>query len=177
MAFIYLKGDTRAVERALRDEPKRARAAAVSALNKVAAQAQTAGVRELASKVKLPQRFIKQRVKLQRARPNRLEALLITLTAGVPVDRLGYRELKKGGISAASRRFPHAFRAFRKSTNERKANLVFERRGEARLPIDRVKIPLNPDADMIFNRLVRTFVATRFDRLFARELAFRLGRR
>lgn len=176
MAVIYIKGDTKAIERALREAPKAARAAQISAVNKIVAQAQTAGVRELSRKVRLPQKIIKQRVKFFKATARNFAARLLTLTAGVPIDRLTYRELKKGGVSAAGQRFPHAFRAFRASGNERQARLVFERVGRKRLPIERVKIELNPDADQIFGRTVRLLVTTKLPAVFERELAFRLSR-
>ena len=92
MAQFKVKGDLRAIERALSQEPKLAKAAAISALNKTVAQAQTAGVRELAKRKSLPVRLVKRRTKIQRANAKRQIATLIALTAGLPVDQLKYSE-------------------------------------------------------------------------------------
>lgn len=175
--IVTVKGDLRAIERALKQEPLIARLSAVSAINRTAAIAQTAGVRELSASKKLPTRLVKARTRILRARGAKLFALLITLTAGVPVDRLKYRELKKG-LSAAGRKFPHAFVAYR----DRNHPLVFERqivggKRAGRLPIERVKISLHPEADQIFGRVTAAAVQRDLVRIFERELRYRLSRR
>lgn len=190
MAFIKVKGDLSAIEKALKEEPKLARAAAVSAINKTTLQAQTAGVRELAKLKRVPVRMVKRRTKIIRAsvrgslkqienhRSVAIKATLVTLTAGLPIDQLKTFDLKKGGISAVGKTYPHAFRA---KVGGHKA-LIFERRVAGaqrvgRLPIDRVKIPLNPEADTIFRNAVAKMLATKTEQIFERELAFRVARR
>lgn len=178
MAQFKVKGDLRAIERALSQEPKLAKAAAISALNKTVAQAQTAGVRELAKRKSLPVRLVKRRTKIQRANAKRQIATLIALTAGLPVDQLKYSEAKKGGIRAAGNRYPHAFAA---NVGASKA-LVFERKSingqrVARLPIERVKIPIREHAEAIFEAATNKAVRTKLATIFARELAFRVARR
>jgi hypothetical protein len=172
---LTIKGDLAAIERALKEEPKLARRAAVSALNKTVGIAQTAGVRELARAKKLPTSIVKGRTRVIRASQRRLLAKFITLTAGVPIDRLSYRELRQG-ISAAGQKFPHAF------TNNVGRPVIFERKvigGKrvGRLPIERVKFPLNPEADQIFARAVDGALNTNLRRIFESELAYRLARR
>jgi hypothetical protein len=178
MAVIKIKGDLSAIERALKEEPKLAKAAAVSALNKTVTQAQTVGVRALAQRKGLPVRLVKRRTKVQRASARRLYAALVTLTAGMPIDQLKSVDLKKGGISAAGKQYPHAFRA---KVGGYKP-LIFERKvmgGQrvGRLPIERVKIPLNPEADTIFRNAISKTLATKLEAIFERELQFRLARR
>lgn len=178
MAVIKIKGDLSAIERALKQEPKLAKAAAISALNKTVAQAQTAGVRTLATRKQLPIRIVKRRTKVQRANAKRLYAALVTLTAGIPIDQLNARDLKKGGISAGGKRYPHAFRA---KVGGEKA-LIFERKvfgGQrvGRLPIERVKIPLLPEADPIFLAAVKQALGTKLGKIFEQELKFRLTKR
>lgn len=104
-------------------------------------------------------------------------ARLVVLTAGVPIDTLAARGLKKGGISAAGQRFPHAFRATMRNGKE----LIMERRligGQRvkRLPIDRVKIPLEPQATNIFRQEVDRVTTTVMLRLFENDFRFRLER-
>jgi hypothetical protein len=178
MAVIKIKGDLSAIERALKQEPKLAKAAAVSALNKSVTQAQTAGVRQLAKQKRLPIRVVKRRTKVQRANAKRLYAALVTLTTGIPIDQLNARDLKKGGISAGGKRYPHAFRA---KVGAEKA-LIFERKvfgghRVGRLPIERVKIPLLPEADPIFLAAVRQVLGTKLETIYAQELKFRLTKR
>lgn len=178
MAVINIKGDLSAIERALKQEPKFAKAAAVSALNKTIAQAQTAGVRELARRKNLPVRLVKRRTKLQRANQRRLVATLIALTAGIPIDQMKYSATLKRGVTAAGARYPHAFTALVGAAKP----LVFERKSVngarvARLPIERVKIPIRVPAETIFQAAVGNAVRTKLESIFERELRFRVARR
>jgi hypothetical protein len=52
---------------------------------------------------------------------------------------------------------------------------VFQRRGRSRLPIDRVKIELNPEADTIYARNLSRVVSAELTRIFNNELRFRRG--
>ena len=178
MAIIKLRGDLSAIERAIAQDPKLAKAAAASALNKAVAQAQTAGVRELAQAKKLPVRIVKRRTKIVRASARNLIARLVTLTAGLPIDQLKAFDSKQGGINAGGKRYPHAFFA---QVGAQKA-LAFERkvihgRRAGRLPLERVKIPLNPEADSIFRAAVDRVLKNKLDAIFVQELSFRLARR
>ena len=123
VAAVVIRGDLREIRRALKEEPKIARKAAISAINKTASQAQTKATRDLAATKKLPQRLVRNRVKFKRANLRQLYATIITLTAGLPVDKLNFRSLKRGGIMAAGRKFPHAF-----TWQPGNRPLVFERR-------------------------------------------------
>lgn len=178
MAIFKIKGDLTTIERALIQEPKLAKAAAVSALNKTIAQAQTAGVRELAKRKSLPVRLVKRRTKIKRANAKTLVATLIALTAGIPIDQLKYSATLKNGIRAAGVRYPHAFSAFVGAAKP----LVFERKSingqrVGRLPIERVKIPIRAHAEAIFAAATSKAVRTKLESIFERELAFRVARR
>lgn len=175
---LRIKFDDKALRAALDQAPKLAIRSAVTAINKTAAQAQTASIRRLSAATRIPVRKLRERTKLQKARFNRSPfARLVALTAGVPIDSLVSRGLKKGGISAAGQRFPHAFRATMRSGKE----LIVERRvtgGQRapRLPIDRVKIPLEPQASAIFRQEVERLTATVMPQIFEKDFRFRLER-
>lgn len=174
---LSIKFDDKALRQALDVAPKLAMRSAVTAINKTTAQAQTAGVRRLAQSTRIPVRVIRGRTRLVRANFRTLSARLVALTAGVPIDTLTTRGLKKGGITAAGQRYPHAFRATMPSGKE----LIVERRvigGQRapRLPIDRVKIPLEPEASAIFRQEVTRLTATVMPALFERDFRFRLQR-
>lgn len=177
MPRLTIKFDDKVLRAALESSPKLAMRSAVSAINRTAQQAQTAAVRRLSQSTRIPVRVIRGRTRLVRANFRTLSARLIALTAGVPIDTLASRGLKKGGISAAGQRFPHAFRAKMPSGKE----LIMERRvtgGQRfpRLPIDRVKIPLDPQMSAIFQQEVTRRVATTMPALFERDFRFRLER-
>lgn len=178
MATLTIRFDDKVLRDALKRSPTLAMRSAVRAINQTAAQAQTAGVRRLSSATKIPVRKIRERIRLRKARfgPN-AEAALTALTAGVPIDAIASRALKKGGISAAGQRFPHAFRATMRNGRE----LIMERRvtgGQraARLPIERVKIPLNPMADSIFLSEINAKASSVMSRIFEKDFRFRLER-
>ena len=178
MPQVIIKGDLGNSERALKEEPKIARAAAVAALNKTLAQAQTQAARELARAKQLPVRMTRSRTKIVKASRNKLEAKLIALTAGVPIDRIPKRDRKGRGFAAAGRSFPHAFWDPRGGTKP----VIFQRVTQGgklvrRLPIERVLIALQPEADQIFRRLTNQVVGAKLKTIFGSELAFRLARR
>lgn len=174
---LNIRFDDSALRQALKDAPKLATRSAVFAINRTTQQAQTASVRRLSASTRIPVRVIRGRTRLVRANFRTLSARLIALTAGVPVDTLTTRGLKKGGISAAGQRFPHAFRATMRNGKE----LVMERRvtggqRSPRLPIDRVKISLEPQATSIFTQEVTRLTRTVMPALFERDFRFRLER-
>lgn len=177
MVQLAVKFDDKALRKALEEAPKLATRSAVYAINRTAQQAQTASVRRLSAATRIPVRVIRGRTRLVRANFRTLSARLVALTAGVPVDTIASRGLKKGGISAAGVRFPHAFRATMRNGKE----LVMERRvvgGQRvpRLPIERVKIPLEPEATAIFTQEVTRLATTAMPALFERDFRFRLQR-
>lgn len=174
---LSIKFDDKALRKALEEAPKLATRSAVYAINRTAQQAQTASVRRLSAATRIPVRKLRERTSLRRASFRFQAARLVVLTAGVPIDTLAARGLKKGGISAAGQRFPHAFRATMRNGKE----LIMERRvvgGQraARLPIDRVKIPLEPEATSIFTQEVTRLAATVMPALFERDFRYRLQR-
>lgn len=174
---LSIKFDDKALRKALEEAPKLAKRSAVYAINRTAQQAQTASVRRLSAATRIPAKVIRGRTRLVRANFRTLSARLVALTAGVPVDTIASRGLKKGGISAAGVRFPHAFRATMRNGKE----LVMERRvvgGQRvpRLPIERVKIPLEPEATAIFTQEVTRLATTAMPALFERDFRFRLQR-
>lgn len=177
MASFTVKFDDKALRKALEEAPKLAKRSAVYAINRTAQQAQTASIRRLSAATRIPVRVIRGRTRLVRANFRTLSARLVALTAGVPVDTIASRGLKKGGIGAAGVRFPHAFRAKMRNGKE----LIMERRvvgGQRvpRLPIDRVKIPLEPEATSIFTQEVTRLATTAMPALFERDFRFRLER-
>lgn len=179
MAQFSVKFDDKALREALREAPKLALRSAVYAINKTAQQAQTASVRRLAASTRIPVRKLRERTRLRKANYRTQAAVLTALTAGVPIDSLTTRSLKKGagGISAAGQRFPHAFKATMPSGKQ----LIVERKvigGQRapRLPIDRVKIPIEPEATSIFTQEVIRLTTTAMPALFERDFAFRLQR-
>lgn len=179
MAQFAVKFDDRQLRQALKEAPKLAMRSAVYAINKTAQQAQTASVRRLSGSTRIPVRKLRERTKLRKANYRTQAAVLTALTAGVPIDTLTTRALKKGagGISAAGQRFPHAFQATMRNGKE----LIMERRvtgGQRapRLPIDRVKIPLEPEATAIFTQEVTRLATTAMPALFERDFRFRLQR-
>jgi len=179
VAQFSVKFDDKQLRQALKEAPKLAMRSAVYAINKTAQQAQTASVRRLSGSTRIPVRKLRERTKLRKANYRTQAAVLTALTAGVPVDTLTTRALKKGagGISAAGQRFPHAFQA----TMRNGKTLVMERRvigGQRvkRLPIDRVKIPLEPEATNTFRQEVDRRVNTVMVQLFERDFRYRLQR-
>ncbi len=174
---LTVKVDFSPMRRHLKGVERQIQRAHLAAVNKVAAEARTAGLRELAKTKRIPVRALQKRTRLIRANQRQPYATLVTLTAGMPIDKLSPRALKRGGVSAAGQRFPHAFSA-KMSSGHRG---VYERKiiggtRAKRLPLERVKIPLQPDADRIFARHVQVLSGTRLKRIFEQDLQRRIAR-
>jgi len=187
---IRIEGDVQEMVRSLDDQQRRiVPAAQVSAINKTAAQVRTRAVRELARSKKLKARAVRKRFALIRATRRRPAALLrVKLAGGVPSSDLGAPRQTAAGARAGRHSFPGAFVATMPSGNTgvyRRLPAAARSTGRDskgrprrhRLPIAEVRIPLNPEAEQITNRLVRTFAAGKFREIFARELRWRLQRR
>lgn len=178
MAAFIFHGNLNALKTALHSDVRAERMAAIVAMNKCLQQVANKGSTELSKKIRLPRRAIKSRVKIIKANDRtRKYAAVVTLNQPFPIDRLGPRELARGGYSAAGRKYPHAFRAFQRTGTAAQQRLIFERRGKARLPIDRVGIPIQDEADAVFKPLFDKFTREKLPALFDHEMRRRIDAR
>jgi hypothetical protein len=173
MLAITLKGSLTKITLDIKANRTKAVAAAVSALNKTAERARTDGARTLARSKRVAYRFTRKRTVLVRANRSMLVAHLIALNMPIPIEKLPHRVLKRGGVSAAGRKYPHAFKATMPSGHRG----VYERRvGARRLPIAKPVVALQPEADQVYGKAVREARLKHFVPLYERELQRRLKR-
>jgi hypothetical protein len=109
--------------------------ATVRALNRALASTKTDATRRLAAEMGVTAKVVRDRLKLQKATPDRLEAVLRITGKRLPLLALAARETKAGvtyrGPGGGRKTLKHAFIATVRSGHV----AVWKRRGRARLPI------------------------------------------
>lgn len=134
-----VKADFREAEKYLREIPSAAKRAASRAINKTTTTVRAVSAREIQQKRNLKIGVIKQQLRVDRARPNRLFARITASGKPISIRHFGARQTRKGvtvKIEKAGRRT-----ALQKYGNKSFRNLgfakgrVFVRKDKARLPI------------------------------------------
>lgn len=160
----YLRGYQRAIE-----------TAKTRALNKIAAKARTAVIREIASDIGTPIAPVRKQVTLQRATRFKRVAILRATGRRIPIIKLKARQTRKGityGKGGSRRTIPGGFIATMPSGHRG----VFKRIGNKRLPVTELHGPSVPKVftDDKINRLVDRLIDKEFETIFNRELTFAL---
>lgn len=186
---LDIKGDMKRVLKDLGHVDKvLAKRSASSALNRTMTQARTQVVREVAGKLGVKAKPIRQRVafnRRDRATPRDLSAALrgrlqkLSVTSvmtpaqrGKLRDHIG-RGNRKTGTYAAGRLWPSAFIA---PTRNRKAVKVFRRKGASRLPIELVGFDVAGPIDASATRQIKRVGPKVFRQNFERDMRYRLTR-
>jgi hypothetical protein len=106
-----IKFDARAIEKKLAELPGVMRSrVAVRALNKSAASANTAMVRVIAKDLGVKQEFVRDRLSVTEARPDRLVAVLRANAKRLPVMAFGAKQTGTGvSAKTPARKYPGAF--------------------------------------------------------------------
>lgn len=173
---MEVNDDIEKAKKALTDIDKKAVPQAIArTINNIAAKVIVKAVIDTSKKVDVPKRFIKGRVRLERAKSNRLSAFIKVNRGNLPVIRLIKgngrfirRGENKGQLKVGNRLYQRAF--IQKLKNGR--TQVMQRQGKERYPIDVVKIPLK-------NQLTESFhdeVKKAYERDMPQELRNQLIR-
>lgn len=160
-------------------------AAAVSALNKTAANAQTDTVRALAAKYRVSQKILRGvrenkkkgtkgvagRVLVIKANYRTMTAWLSAKVQAIKASKLGKPKQLKKGVRVGSYRYDGAFVARMNSGHVG----VYKRKGGSRLPIAEQVIKM-PDGETIAQRNTAKRARVSFPKHFLHELKWRLSR-
>lgn len=134
--------------------------AAVRALNKTALWLKSQAVREISEEKQIRLKVIRKRLRIIKARKSTLKVLIRAYLYDVRM-----RNIKQAKIRTA---FNDAFMA----TMPRGYRGIFKRVGRTALPIQEVKLPLEPEASRIIENLVNYEVKRIFEKYFTHELFY-----
>ena len=178
---VELEGNAEELARVLRDYGEEIfDTAKTRAINKTMEQGRTQIRREVSRAVGVPIKLLDRRIRLHRANKRRSEARLFIGTVPVAVAEgekyQKYKSLKRGGVSYSGPggrvRRKDAFVATMPSGHTG----VFTRRGKARIPIDKVSIPISAAARRAAHMYMNNVVPQKFPQLLDHELQFRTKR-
>ena len=149
---MAINDDIEKAKKALTDIDKKAVPQAMArTINNVAAKVMVRAVIDTSKKVDVPKRLIKGRVRLERAKSNRLCAFIKVNRGNLPVIRKGEN---KGQLKVGNRFFQRAFI----QTLQNGRTQVMQRQGKDRYPIDVVKIPLKiPLTEAFYSEVKRAY--------------------
>ncbi|WP_338482080.1 phage tail protein [Wolbachia endosymbiont (group A) of Nomada hirtipes] len=134
--------------------------AAVRALNKTALWLKSQAVREISEEKQIKLKVIRKRLRIIKARKSTLKVLIRAYLYDMRM-----RNIKQAKIRTA---FNDAFMA----TMPRGYRGIFKRVGRTALPIQEVKLPLEPEASRIIENLVNYEVERIFEKYFTHELFY-----
>ena len=144
---LDVKTDMRAIQRDLKAIPPVIQKSTVSALNRTIQHVQSQSVKAIANAVAVPQKIIRQKAKLTKANGWQLSAKLSMNLLPIPAIKLKPKQNKRG-INVAKQAYPSAFIASMPSGHQG----VFQRLGQKRLPIQEVKLAINPPAEHLIGQ-------------------------
>ncbi|UPA54540.1 phage tail protein [Wolbachia pipientis] len=134
--------------------------ATVRALNKTALWLKSQAVREISEEKQIRLKVIRKRLRIIKARKSTLKVLIRAYLYDVRM-----RNIKQAKIRTA---FNDAFMA----TMPRGYRGIFKRVGRTALPIQEVKLPLEPEASRIIENLVNYEVERIFEKYFTHKLFY-----
>ncbi|APR98663.1 phage tail protein [Wolbachia endosymbiont of Folsomia candida] len=144
------------------------RLAAVRALNKTALWLKSQAAKEISKEKQIKLTVIRKKLRIIKARASTLEVIVKANFYNVKAHLLGGMKQTKVGAKAGKHMFTNAFIA----TMPMGHRGIFKRKGRASLPIQEVKLPLEPEATKIIEELVIHEVEAVFKKFFQRELNY-----
>ncbi len=131
--------------------------AAVRALNKTALWLKSQAVREISEEKQIRLKVIRKRLRIIKARKSTLKVLIKAYLYDINIKQAKIRTAFNDAFMAT---MPRGYRG------------IFKRVGRTALPIQEVKLPLEPEASRIIENLVNYEVERIFEKYFTHELFY-----
>lgn len=156
--------------------PAKVTAAMVAAVNKTARAAQTFIGRDTASGARVPQKLIKQRLRLWELSPKKDKnyALLSMLTYSMPAIIIGSARKSGDGVKVGPRFFQGGFERYAARRTGKARGFIFKRQGPDRHPLFEERVYLWDAADRAMSEQ-RAQTSRRLLRNFESEIKLRAG--
>lgn len=150
-------------------ERKQIAPAMSSSLNEVASKVRTDVAREVATSAQVPQRLVRQRLRITRAKRNKLIARVWAGTRPISLKRLRPVQQRKG-VRAGKRSVRSGFIV------ENLGGHVFKRKGQSRLPIQKQTVAIASPATSAIKSASRAHMKRTLPKIFERKLKFFINR-
>lgn len=147
---------------------KKVRLATTRALNKTALWVKAQAAKEISKEKQIKLNLIRKRLRIFKAKTSRLDVLIRANLYNIRASSLGKMKQTRTGIKAGKHEFIGGFIA----TMPRGYKGAFKREGKTALPIQEVKLPLEPEASRIIENLVNYEIEKVFEGFFHRELNY-----
>ncbi len=134
--------------------------AAVRALNKTALWLKSQAVREISEEKQIRLKVIRKRLRIIKARKSTLKVLIRAYLYDVRMRNIKQAKIRTAFNDAFMATMPGGYRG------------IFKREGKTALPIQEVKLPLEPEASRIIENLVNYEVERIFEKYFTHELFY-----
>ena len=146
--------------------------ASVRALNKTALWLRTQATRQISSEKRLPQKLIRERLRVLKASKRDLKARVLANFMGIKAAKVGTPRQTRRGAKVKSYEFQGAFVA----TMPGGHTGIFKRKGKTRLPIRELYVPLEPESLKAIESFLDSRIKQRFETIFRHELNFLMSR-
>lgn len=144
-------------------ERKKVEKATVSALNKTAIWLKSKAAKKISEEKKS---LIRKRLRIFKAKTSRLEVLIRANLYDIRASTIGKIQKTRRGSKVGKHEFIGGFAAVMPKGNSG----MFKREGRAALPIQEVKLPLEPEGSRIIKDLVNYEVEKVFTKFFERDI-------
>ncbi len=142
--------------------------AMVKALNKTALWLKSQAAREISEEKKVKLSFIRKRLRIFKAKTSRLEVLIRANLYDIRASTIGKIQKTRRGSKVGKHQFIGGFAAVMPKGNSG----IFKREGRTALPIQEVKLPLEPEGSRIIKDLVNYESEREFEKYFKHELNY-----
>ncbi|APR98991.1 phage tail protein [Wolbachia endosymbiont of Folsomia candida] len=166
--MLTISNDTNQTIKDINATEQQVRLAAVRALNKTALWLKSQAAKEISEEKQIKLTVVRKRLRIIKARASTLEVIIKANLYAARASSLGSMRQTKMGTKAGKYMFDNAFIA----TMPEGHRGIFKRKGRAALPIQEVKLPLEPEASKIVKELVNYEVEAIFEKFLQRELNY-----
>ncbi len=142
--------------------------ATMRALNKTALWIKSQAAREISEEKKINLNVIRKRLRIFKAKTSRLDVLMRANLYDIRASAVGKMKQTRKGAKVGKHEFIGAFMAIMPRGNSG----VFRCEGRTALPIQEVKLALEPEASKIIKELVNYETEGIFEKYFERELNY-----
>lgn len=167
---VEVSGSIEKVMQSIDAERKKVEKATERALNKTALWLKTQAAKEISEEKKIKLSLIRRRLRIFKAKTSRLDVLIRANLYDIRVSAMGKMRQTKRGTKIGKHEFIGGFVAVMPRGNSG----VFRREGRKALPIQEIKLGLEPEASKIIKGLVNYETEEIFEKYFERELELKV---
>ncbi len=142
--------------------------AAIKALNKTALWLKAKAAKEISEEKKIKLSLIRKRLRIFKAKTSRLDVLIRANLYDIRASTIGKIQKTRRGSKVGKHQFIGGFAAVMPKGNSG----IFKREGRTALPIQEVKLPLEPEGSRIIKDLVNYESEREFEKYFKHELNY-----